>query len=240
MGALLSCKLHQGDIGKWYLHKMVAANSPINLSTIIDSTILIIFFFLYQIWHSQKSQEVYDLLFSCMPLTAVVLSDGLVNRQGWICLGGSTCHMYHPTPTMIVMVVLLCLPGIRYVCTASESDKRDSERGVRAPGEHRGHWWCWASDRKAEIQGWSHQIAQQDSNTLQMIHKSFNILIEAYHYINNSYTIKDVYLRLECNLQWMYNHAFIERSTCIASSWSFCLAALSLHAIMNGWLCPIG
>lgn len=136
-----------------------------------------LFFFLYQIWHSLKSQEVYDLLFSCMPLTAVILSDGLVNRQGWICVGGCTCHMYHPTPTMIVMVVLLCLPGIRYVCAASESDKRDSECGVRAPGEHRGHWWCWASDRKAEIQGWSHQIAQQDSNTLQMIHKSFNILM---------------------------------------------------------------
>lgn len=43
MGALLSCKLHQGDVKQRYPHKMVAENSPIIPSPIIDSTILIYF-----------------------------------------------------------------------------------------------------------------------------------------------------------------------------------------------------
>lgn len=134
------------------------------------------------------------------------------------------------------MVGLLFLSGIRYVCAAFESDKRHTKRRVRAPGEHRGHWWCWAPDRKTQIQGWSKQDTHSadrmcDTNTHQsVIHRSWSNSIEQKTQKQKNRQIITLtaitsvktseFCCLLCMLQYylVYNHAFIERHTCIAFS----------------------
>lgn len=78
-------------------------------------------------------------------------------RQGYVSMdvhatADSDCNVWFST------LGLHCLPGVWHVCPSFESDKRNQECGIRAPGEHGGHWWCRAPDRKPEIQGWSHKL----------------------------------------------------------------------------------
>lgn len=127
--------------------------SPINLLTIIDSTILIIF--TSSKWHGiagPRNNGKNRKLCLCPCVFAGTSFD-------WAAHAASSSesnifffiHLYHH---LIFLHVSFCLAGVRHVGPTPEPDQGDQERGVRAPGEHGGHWRRRAPDWKAEIQGW--------------------------------------------------------------------------------------
>lgn len=147
MGALLSCKLNQRDMMQWYPHKMVAVTSSMKLRTITDCT---------DFYTTKKRNKRQSKNYTIISGDVLVSSPFWQQAGAFVCVGGCTRYMCH----LIMMVDLLSLPGIWYVRASFESDKRQQERGVWAPGEHRRHWRCWASDREAEIQGWFRRMSQ--------------------------------------------------------------------------------
>lgn len=149
MGALLSCKLNQCDMMQWYPHKMVAVTSSIKLRTITDCTNL-------HFYPTKKRNKRQSKNYTISSRDVVVSSPFWQQAGAFVCVGGCTRYMCH----LITMVDLLSLPGVWYVRASFKSDKRHQERGVWAPGEHRRHWRCWASDREAEIQGWFKRMSQ--------------------------------------------------------------------------------